>query len=173
MITATGIRRPDEKFQLGQLVSYHHLACEVRLPQQKVPLTTNPFGETARQWVPTGSRQGFDIMPFERAFRENTFDTAHIDFGTSGNKNFAIFPADGEGVVVSLVRKGIGESVAGYESGYETPEWEPGYFAASEWVWLYVLKPSMVGMTDFLLAPMDAVAAVRDKVHSVLPKRQR
>lgn len=170
MITQTGIRRPDVDdgyIGLGTRVRYHHLACEVRLTKEKFPTGLNwgamdaPF---ERQWVSTGVRKGFNVSGFDRAFAADqespfAFGGPHTFKGTS-NKTLAIWPEQGEAIVVSLIRKGIGESVAGYESGYETPEWEPGYFVAKEWAWLYVLKPSMVGMTDFLLAPMDAVRAV-------------
>lgn len=196
MITETGIRRPDETFQLGQRVRYHHLACEMRLPA--TTLEKDMFGHKQRlhrrEWIPTGERQGFELPHWNGPFPMD--NEGHTPFRASGNKTVAVWPKEGEGFVVSLIRKGIGESVAGYESGYETPEWEPGYFAAKEWVWLYVIKATIVGMT-FLLAPMGAVTAVpsprvkelesalrwlgredangwvREKVRSVLPKGSR
>lgn len=72
------------------------------------------------------------------------------------NKTVVCWPEEGRGIVVGLVRKGIGVSVRGYESGYETPEWNPGYFAAKDWVWLYAVKGWING-TNFYYAPMWAV----------------
>lgn len=166
MITRTGIARPKETLRLGQRVRYHHLACEMRLPKPNLEvgvfLNRSREEKAQREWVPTGARQGFRLPRWNDPFAFPMDDDGHTPFQAPGrNKTVAVWPEEGKGVVVSLVRKGIGESVSGYESGWETPEWEPGYFVSKEWVWLYVIKPSMVGMEDFLLAPMDAVEAVR------------
>lgn len=164
MITETGIARPQETLRLGQKVRYHHLACEMRLPKEPVPgLFVFAKSDDRREWVPTGQRQGFSLPRWNDPFAFPVDDEGHTPFhaGKGINKTIAVWPQEGTGVVVSLVRKGIGESHAGYESGYETPEWEPGFFVAKEWVWLYVIKPSMNGMNDFLLAPMDAVERAR------------
>ena len=78
------------------------------------------------------------------------------------NKTLAIWPEESSGVVVGLVRKGIGESVShgSYFNG-ETTEFEPGYFAAEEWAWLYVIKHSLSGPDDNLVfVPMNAVEPI-------------
>lgn len=167
MITETGIARPKETLRLGQKVRFHHLACEMRLPKPNLELglflTMSKKEAARRDWVPTGQRQGFSLPRWNDPFAFPMDNEGHTPFQAPPkvNKTIAVWPEEGKGVVVSLIRKGIGESVSGYESGYENPEWEPGYFVAKEWMWLYVIKPSMVGMNDFLLAPMDAVEAAR------------
>jgi hypothetical protein len=201
MITETGIARPKETLPLGQLVRFHHLACEMRLPQEnkKGLLIGSIFGDPdgRPEWVPTGARKGFQLPRWDGPFPMDDFGHTPFQAPARVNKTVAVWPQEGTGIVVSIVRKGIGESVSGYESGYETPEWEPGYFVAKEWVWLYVIKQGMGRMDDFLLAPTDAVAAlpdarvnqlekalrwlgrndadgwVREKVQSVLPKGTR
>lgn len=75
---------------------------------------------------------------------------------TKINKTVVCWPEEGQGIVIGLIRKGIGTSYEGYESGYET-EWEPGTFSAREWVWLYAVKGWING-TNYYYAPMWAVA---------------
>ena len=165
MITATGIRRPEPCLELGTRVRFHHAACEMRLP---VPRKVGAFGhpELARDEPSSWVECGIGVkgnMPFQSpfGFHLDPHDKRQPFQAAKGiNKTLAIWPKEGAGIVISLVRKGIGESYAGYESGYETPEWEPGGFVAKEWVWLYVVKHSMTGMNDLTLVPMDAISAI-------------
>lgn len=139
MITRTGIRRPDVDIELGTRVRYHHRACVARLRPAS-------YSGGRRYWFPSG--QGKPDPLTDPQF------LADIS-GRSINKSVSMWPEEGIGIVISLIRRGIGHSV-GPSGGGAWDDFEPGYFEDREWVWLFVVKTSMHGM-DVVLVPMDAL----------------
>lgn len=148
------IRPPDNPLELGTPVVYHHRACVARVPKRdKSPsvLDKTLFGASEREnrWITVGEGR------WQYALEEES-PVKGMPFNGKRNKTIVCWPEDGEGIIIGLVRKGIGQSVAGHESGYEYPEWEPGYFDAEEWHWLYAVKGRLNGV-NYLLVPMWAV----------------
>jgi hypothetical protein len=136
-IKVGGIKPPPEHFRLGAKVKYHHRACVARLPKPKYGVVgsepiNDPHWECISQEGGCPPSFGFDES-FIGSVRKNT----------GINKTIMVWPAEGEAVVIGLIRRGIGLSVEGYTSGYEYPEYEPGYFEAKEWHWLYQAKDNI------------------------------
>lgn len=140
---ATGIAPPKEHLELGDRVRFHHRACVARVRAKwekegsrllSLPNPPPPRWEVIRVEGGEPPREGDENFGLGESF------VAHMRVTSKTNKTIVVWPAEGEGVVVGMIRRGIGKSHAGYESGYEYPEWNPGYFVAREWHWLYLVK---------------------------------
>lgn len=143
LLEAGSIAPPKEHLGLGDRVRYHHRAAVARLPERQHAARNDIFSlsEELHRWDIVGKEGGrpAGLSPIigwlERMPRSGRL-----------NKTIVVWPAEGEGVIFGLIRRGIGRSHAGYESGYEYPEWNPGYFEADEWHWLYAVKTTLSGL---------------------------
>lgn len=77
-----------------------------------------------------------------------------FDPGERVNKAVFVWDTQGSGTVIGLVKRGIGESVAGHNYG---EEFDPGYFAATEFRLLYAVKQGLPGV-DYILVPVEAAS---------------
>ena len=148
-LRAGGIAPPREHLELGDHVRYHHRACVARL---KRPEHGPPF------WLPCG--EGRPDLPLNWMFGPDGFTTGPDPFGVrvdhDVNKTIICWPQEGGGMIVGMVRRGIGISVKA--SSYNTMDgWDhdPGYFDTKEWHWLYAIKSHLSGLA-VVLAPMWA-----------------
>lgn len=142
-ITPTGIAPPRTHHELGDRVRYHHCACAARLIKTE--------GIERRSWKAVGpGRSDW----FGRDFFSESWVSPTEGISTAGGKNktVVVWPEEGSGIIIAMIRRGIGESVRGYGS-YE--DYEPGYFVADEWVWLYAVKAHLSSL-DFVLTPIWA-----------------
>lgn len=167
-ITQTGIRRPtvDEPFiTLGTRVSYHHRCCEMRRVSGFRPDSKPYWCDVGKAALGIGFRQIFS----DGEFRELDGPDATVFHCSDAkiNKTLAIWPEQGEGVVIGLIRKGIGQSHSarkgtgfGSMSG-DYDEGDPGEFHATGWVWLYVVKFEIGGIDrNLAFVPMDAAKPI-------------
>lgn len=170
-ITATGIGRPQEKFKLGERVRYHHRACEMRLPKPQRK-SGDPFDAASpfiSEWISCGPGRADHVFTYQdrlALYPDDLLGDRFVFRAPAGvNKSIAIWPEEGEGILISLVRRGIGKSVPTTSShsldSYD--DIDPGYFAAAEWVWFYVVKFGMSGLDDLALVPMGALEGVKWK----------
>lgn len=164
LLEAGRIAPPTEHFELGDWIRYHHRAAVARLPEKETlpamgsGIFASGSSELARYWdivnKEGGRPEGSPGHMFGAAlWLEKMPRTGRI------NKTIVVWPAEGEGVVFALIRRGIGRSVRGYESGYEYPEWNPGWFEADEWHWLYAVKTTLSGL-NVIYVPLWAAQKV-------------
>jgi hypothetical protein len=153
---ATGIAPPREHLELGDRVRFHHRAAVARLPDKLPPDPLFGADRTMYAW---------DVVAKEGGRPERAFEETHwlqrMPRNSRVNKTIICWPDEGEGVIVGMIRRGIGRSVRGYESGYEYPEWNPGYFDAREWHWLYVVKAGLTQRDPFYV-PLWACTLIAD-----------
>lgn len=153
MIEVGRIAPPDAHFELGDWIEYHHRACVARIPKDTG--SSGVFG------VPSMPAR-WEAITFEGG-GPPTFPTFGDDFPnviadrTKRNKTIMVWPEDGEGCIIGLIRRGIGRSYSGYTSGYYEPEWEPGGFEVEEWHWLYVVK-SHILLKNAIYVPLWAAS---------------
>jgi hypothetical protein len=143
---AAGIARPKEHLELGARVRFHHRACVARVRKKEYGDPFEPCWEVIRM-------EGGGPDPLLEGNWVEKLPTGRR------NKTIIVWPAEGEGIVIGLIRRGIGNSHAGYTSGYEYPEYEPGWFTAHEWHWLYEVKTSL-RQKDKVYAPLWACALI-------------
>lgn len=150
-----GIAPPREHLELGDWVVYHHRACVLRLTKQEYTgsLLKPASQPVPREWTSTG------VGRFIRAdwfSGENPLDL--LPKNGKINKTIYVWPEEGKGCLVGLVRRGIGHSVGpSGGSSFYTDDYEPGYFDTKEWHWLYVIKLWLAGIEKtMVLAPMWA-----------------
>lgn len=74
----------------------------------------------------------------------------------SANKTVIVWPEEGEGVLIGLVRRGLGESSPSSGGGSMFEDFEPGFFTAAAFLHLYAVKQTLTG-TSYLLCPWWAV----------------
>ena len=149
------IRPPDDHLELGAYVRWHHRAGVARKLEQKRPDMFASDGWWS-PWILTREAGGSDADRYGLGNAVSPLKGMALT-DSSINKTVVCWPEEGGGIVIGLVRKGIGVSVRGYESGYyETPEWNPGYFNAREWIWLYAVKGWISG-TNYYYVPTWAV----------------
>ena len=145
VITPTGIAPPREHLELGDHVSYHHRACAARRVKQEY--VDQPY------WVAVGPGRN----NWWGGWNEENLDPLRgISTAGSRNKTVIVWHEEGSGVLIGMIRRGIGQSVrttTGFNG--ESYEQEPGYFGAEAWVWLYAIKHSLSSL-DFVLAPIWA-----------------
>lgn len=160
------ISPPSEHLDLGQRVRYHHRACVARAKRQDY--ATHAYwiacGEGRHGWDnrlhPRGKCDYLSFDPFRPGLLDHPRNPPVPRFGV--NKTIMIWPEEGEGIIIGLVRRGIGESVpASGGDGLFNDSWEPGYFTPYQWVWLYAIKTHLNGL-DMVLAPMCAVSPVEN-----------
>ena len=156
MIEPGHIAPPVEHFELGDRVEYHHRACVARIANNEHILGIGRFPSNPASWHFV--REGSPGIPwFEGKDPLNIRADRNVR-----NKTIIIWPEDGGGVVIGLVRREIGLSVS--PSSYNTLDGydhDPGYFAVEERHWLYAIKQSISGV-DFVLAPMWATKVVEN-----------
>jgi hypothetical protein len=140
----TSIAPPREHLELGDRIRYHHRAAVARLPEKLPGMGTGVFASPAQEFE-------WDIVSKEGGSPRVAFE--EIDWlkrmprNGKLNKTIVVWPEEGKGFVFGLIRRGVGRSHRGYESGYEYPEWNPGGFSVSEWHWLYAVKTSLSGLS--------------------------
>lgn len=143
-ITPTGIAAPREHLELGDRVAYHHRACAAR--RMTAEYTRIPY------WVPVGPGRG----EWHLGFSDDRDPLEGISTAGGKNKTVIVWPEEGSGVLIAMIRRGIGESVRATTSfNGESHEYDQGYFVADKWVWLYAVKPTLSSL-DFVLTPIWA-----------------
>ena len=135
---------------LGTPVTYHHRAAVARYKRK--------YEGQERYWLLyEGS---FNHMRPDLGF-DNERDMFR-DFPLQGqernpiNKTVMVWPEEGSGVVVGLVKRMKGISSPGYGGG---DDWEPGYFDAKEGFELYAVRRELRG-TDYYLVPIWAASPI-------------
>jgi hypothetical protein len=142
-ITPGLIQPPRDHFPLGAWVEYHHRCSEIRLSKDDGSRSF-PSG-----WNMCGAGRVRGRFPFEESLGK-------LPTNTGRNKSLLVWPEEGQGCVVGLVRRGIGRSVSGYTTRSDYgEEYESGWFVAEEWHWLYAVKTTMRGL-DVIFVPMWA-----------------
>lgn len=151
MIKPGGIAPPADHFELGDRVRYHHRCCEARYVQVR-----EGAHDSDRFWNAVGI--GKKGLPWPDWFEDSPFDKLPKDGKL--NKTIVVWPEEGEGVLVAMLRRGIGVSNPGYQTyDFEYgPDYEQGWFDTKEWHWLYAVKHSLNGM-NVVLVPMWATEA--------------
>ncbi len=164
MITATGIAGPTVvPLKLGQRVRYHHACGEMRKGSNGVwfPVGKSHPPRDVFDWEGKWVRVGDESGPFVEIVQTDT-GRPYSTGDTQLNKSVAIWPQTGEGVLIGLIRKGIGisESPRGSTSLFDD-SFEPGGFYAAQWVWMYVVKHSLSGIDrDLTFVPLDAATPI-------------
>jgi hypothetical protein len=120
--------RPPIQFDLGARVAFTQRACVARKQLGEWSLLE---GVKKREHVPHGAP---------------SVDDEKI------NKTVHVWDEEGSGVVIGLVKRGIGTSVAGYSM---TDDFEQGWFEPREWRWLYAVRRQLQG-TDYILVPVES-----------------
>lgn len=154
----------DRMFSMGECVTYHHRAGVARY--KKVHKDLPDVGWKITQGALSGEKDVLDphdeMVPkinvyFWNHRRYSFFNYPQRRFGYHGliNKTVMVWPEDGAGWVVGLIRKAIGVSQRTTRSSYHN-EIDQGYFAVEMYVDLYVVKTQYQG-TDTILCPIWAV----------------
>jgi outer membrane receptor for monomeric catechols len=163
MIGFLGIAPPREHLELGARIRYHHRCAVARWQTGKKRNSSGIFenvfgGSYTPHWrLFGGANKNAPIMD-GWSTEANLADG--MTYNGRRNKTIFMWPEEGEGVVIGLIRRGIGESVSPTTSfNGETTEYEEGYFAEEFWIWLYAVKTRLEG-TDYILVPMDAVEEI-------------
>ena len=134
------------------------------LPQDYTGAAGSPFKVEARprEWVATGPGK---FEPYTKSLIAwsigdwmplNPLDM--LPKTHHRNKSIYVWPEEGSGIVVALIRREIGYSygATGTSSMY-SDDFEPGGFEAAERHWLYAVKTSLTGL-DVVLTPMWATS---------------
>lgn len=161
-------RLPHEaELPLGTRVAYTHRAAVARwrtgrdrFEQSEWLLTegVTPRGGWRPSFTPAEEPERFSI---EFGFVADPFYTRPIE---GVNKTVFCWPEDGEGLLIGLVRRGVGSSYAasrshgGFLGDYD--DFEPGGFHAHLFVPLYAVKHELNGV-DYTLHPTFATQADR------------
>lgn len=180
MITATSIAPPVDVLKLGTFIHYHHRAGVARI----APLS-GPWYETDRYGIKTSTpRKGtMGWKLFDGYYKNETVSVDNcpkiedesgftwslnharemfFDFPRKRGINKSVFtwPEEGNGYIIGLIRRGIGQA---YQATHSTmfEDFEPGGFILDTWVWLYVVKEHLRG-TEYILCPLNAVTPVPD-----------
>lgn len=145
---------------LGTRVSYHHRAAVARYKPHPWRNSYKHVDDRPKGWILVGIRWG-DLQP---GFTMDSLKDMFFDWPRSrgeyyeNNKTVMVWPEDGFGTIMGIVRKGIGKSERGRSS---MGEWEPGFFIVDMYVDLYALKLGYEG-TDFILCPLWSVKELSD-----------
>lgn len=159
-----GIAPPREHLELGARIRYHHRCAVARWQTGKKRNSSNLFEDV----YPRGC-----FEPHWRLFEGASKHSYIMDgwlteqslaekmpYNKRRNKTLFMWPEEGEGIVIGLLRRGIGESVSPTTSfNGETTEYDEGYFAQEFWVWVYAVKRHLEG-TNYILVPMDAAEEI-------------
>ena len=148
----TGIAPPKEHLELGDRVRFHHRACVARVRARDHGNPDHWLGDDKDLFKPCWEVVVKEGQGPPHDFGETFVEKLRV---SKLNKTIIIWPSEGEGIVIGMIRRGIGRSYAGYTSGYEYPEYEPGYFVAEEWHWLYLVK-SYLQQKDPFYVPLWA-----------------
>lgn len=163
MLEAGGIAPPREHLELGDRVAYHHRACVLRIPRPdygklwvKKPVTP--------RWAAVGVGKFDRFTHMLRPSSEGPFGEGDpldlLPTGKGINKTIYVWPEEGEGCLIGMVRRGIGHSV-GPSGGGNFEDYEPGWFETREWHWLYVIKLGLAGIEKtMVLTPMWATRRI-------------
>jgi hypothetical protein len=169
MITATTIAPPTKHHKLGVKVKYHHRAAVARIaPEYGV------YNGRKVDRVPYGMKLFEGI--YKNEYVKTIGEPMHLfDGGVETrmmffkqpkqrgvNKTVMIWPAEGEGIIIGLVRRGIGNAYSASGTGSSGlfgtyDDYEPGGFDLKTWVWLYLIKERLEG-EKYIMAPLDAVS---------------
>jgi len=157
------IAPPRETFDLGQWITFHHrcgVARYLHIDKERKHLgcewviTEGCYKQEYADWTVEDTEAGLWL---HRPQLRWAFNKMPVRKGV--NKTIMVWPREGEGVVVGLVRREIGESVRGYTDSF-SGEYEPGYFCTNSRHWLYVVKQYLSGK-DTILVPMWAASERR------------
>jgi len=143
-IEPKSIAPPQEHLELGDRIRYHHRACVARLPKRESGTGIFAGPDIPRTWEPIRVEGGQPNVDYFWPETPNWWTRMPTDGPI--NKTIICWHEIGEGFVFGLIRRGIGVSHSGYTSGYEYPEWEPGWFDVHEWHWLYAVKTVLTGL---------------------------
>jgi hypothetical protein len=137
---------------LGARVRYHHRAAVARLLS---PEHTYNQGRRWRLYEGVGKRETGPEVFTAGGLADEFYDWPHRKV----NKTIMVWPSEGVGIVIGLVKRGIGKSSPGYQhsgaGGFE-PDYEPGYFASQSWHELYAIRHELRGI-EYVLVPKWAV----------------
>lgn len=155
-IMANSINRPKNHLELGQRVQYTRRACVIRKHGSHgnyywEPCEVGRFDYITRAFFADNFP---DFPPVE-----NTYPLKNEQQKKDCNKSIFYWDEVGAGVVMSLVRKGIGYSYSAtgthsYYSDYDS--YEPGGFVPYGWEWFYYVKYGL-GIKDIVMVPIDSV----------------
>ena len=153
---ALNIAPPKEHLELGDKIRYHHRACVARIPKSKYE--PGIFGKSSFEpkWETINKEGG---SPPVYSWQEDNW-LSRMPTDVKRNKTIVIWHEIGEGFIYGMIRRGIGTSYSGYTSGYETPEYEPGWFDPHEWHWLYAVKCHLSGLQG-IYVPIWAAEKIR------------
>ena len=163
---------PRDTFELGQWITFHHrcgVARYLHIDKERKSLGC--------EWVITEGCYRQEYAPWKEKVEDDgmlwwtpppngviTFNHPQLRWAFGSlpkrrdiNKTIMVWPHEGEGIVVGLVRREIGESVRGYTDSF-SGEYEPGYFGTESRHWLYVVKQYLAG-TQTIFVPMWAARA--------------
>lgn len=152
------------KYSMGDYVTFNHRAGVARYKKIHPELEEVGWkitqgclaGEKDLIWHPT-----VDI-PIESGHKRYMFadwPQSTMCYKSKINKTVMVWPESGVGWIIGYIRKGIGRSESGFTSGYEYPEYEPGYFTVDMYVDLYVVKTEFYG-TEYILCPIWGVEII-------------
>lgn len=170
------LRSGYDLLPLGTSIHYHHRAGVARY----LPMFRDDPG-SKKGWKivegtlvydgrnPELTEEGPTIDGWNHnALREMFFTWPQAYFSKWGykqgqyNKTVMVWPDDGFGWIIGIMRKSIGVSTSGYRSrSMYGDDYEPGYHTTDMYVDLYVVKPWYEG-TQYLLCPLWAVSEVKD-----------
>lgn len=168
-------RSSIELLPIGTRVSYHHRAGVARY---KVPSRLYDV-DGRKGWILTdGTLPGPEIVGPDATpvlisdYNWNRVKDMFFDWPQAGmyfpnqkvNKTVMLWPSDGFGWVMGIMRKSIGESSSGYRhsmGGYGE-DYEPGYHHTLMYVDLYIVKLWYEGK-DCILCPLWAVRKVEEE----------
>lgn len=181
-IRLKGCLRSDFKlFDIGTRVSYHHRAGIARWMLLYGKPSDYPYSEQPKSgWkivegtlvyngrnpetLPMGEVGTWQDGYNHNTVREMFFDWPQAQFSKWGylqgtcNKTVMVWPDDGFGWIMGIMRKSIGASSRSYGRG---EDYEEGYHTTDMYVDLYVVKPWYEG-TQYILCPLWAVKEVSD-----------
>lgn len=177
------LRSDFELLEIGTRIHYHHRAGIARLltlyPNQhrnyysdekirwgwKIVEGTLVYNGRQPETVPMEDKNGKLIDGWNfNPVREMFFDWPQAHFSKWGykqcqyNKTVMVWPNDGFGWIMGIMRKSIGVSSRSYGHG---EDYEQGYHDTDMYVDLYVVKPWYEG-AQYVLCPLWAVQEVKD-----------
>jgi hypothetical protein len=146
-----------ERFALGTRVRFHHRCAVARYGPLDVPPETRSWrllegvekNELAADRTLDLLADLFSGWPEIRGGR----------YQEQLNKTVMVWPEEGSGVVIGVVRRGRGTSHAAgpMRSGPYGEDYDPGYFASSDFFELYAIKRGIRGVA-YILAPEWALS---------------
>lgn len=157
-------RSSYELLPIGTRIHYHHRAGVARI----MPLDRDRSepcgwkimeGTYKNEWTKIPGDMDFGAYAVREQFFHWPYDEKRR------NKTVMVWPDDGFGWIIGIVRRSIGRSgqqSSSYNSWNGEYDYDPGFHASEMMVDLYVIKQMYDG-TEYILCPMWAVSEVEDE----------